>query len=241
MGVKKQNPVNYRYLDLIMAFFVMALILSNVASSAKIVDLGFSIFGLPLAFDGGTLLFPLSYVVGDILTEVYGFKASRRVIWAGFCALVLCSAVFFLLRRLPADSAWEAYAGSAAYDAILGGMSTGGIALASLAGYFAGEFSNSVLLSRLKIVMKGRLLFVRTITSTLLGELLDSVIFVFIASAAGVFGWELFLSLVVTNYILKCLIEAFMTPVTYLAVWRLKKAERADVYDNGVIYNPFAA
>jgi uncharacterized integral membrane protein (TIGR00697 family) len=240
MGITRQTG-NYRYLDLIMAFFVMTLILSNVASSAKIVDLGFSIFGLPLAFDGGTLLFPLSYVVGDILTEVYGFRASRRVIWTGFCALALSSVVFFLLRALPADSAWEGYAGSAAYDAILGGMSTGGIALASLAGYFAGEFSNSVLLSRLKIVMKGKLLFVRTITSTMLGELLDSVIFVFIASAAGVFGWELFLSLVVTNYILKCLIEVLMTPVTYLAVWKLKKSERADVYDTGVVYNPFAA
>ncbi|MDR2795401.1 MAG: queuosine precursor transporter [Spirochaetaceae bacterium] len=232
---------NFRYLDLIMAFFVMTLILSNVASSAKIVDLGFSIFGLPLAFDGGTLLFPLSYVFGDILTEVYGFKASRRVIWTGFCALAVSSLVFLLLRVLPADTAWETYAGSAAYDAILGGMSSGGIALASLAGYFAGEFSNSVLLSRLKIVMKGKLLFVRTISSTLLGELLDSLIFVFIASLAGVFGWELFLSLVVTNYILKCLIEVLMTPATYLAVRKLKKAECVDVYDTGVVYNPFVA
>jgi uncharacterized integral membrane protein (TIGR00697 family) len=219
----------------------MTLILSNVASSAKIVDLGFSIFGLPLAFDGGTLLFPLSYVFGDILTEVYGFKASRRVIWTGFCALAVSSGVFLLLRSLPADAAWEASAGTAAYDAILGGMSTGGIALASLAGYFAGEFSNSVLLSRLKVVMKGRLLFVRTIGSTLLGEALDSVIFVFIASLAGVFGWELFLTLVVTNYLLKCLVEVLMTPLTYLAVRKLKRAERADVYDSGVTYNPFAA
>lgn len=224
-----------------MAFFVMTLILSNVASSAKVVNLGFSIFGLPLAFDGGTLLFPLSYVFGDILTEVYGFKASRRVIWTGFCALAISSTVFLLLRVLPADSAWEGYAGSAAYDAILGGMSTGGIALASLAGYFVGEFSNSALLSKLKIVMKGRLLFVRTISSTLLGEAFDSVIFVVIASVAGVFGWELFLSLVVTNYVLKCLIEVLMTPVTYLAVRKLKKAECADVYDLSLTYNPFAA
>ncbi|MDR2444605.1 MAG: queuosine precursor transporter [Spirochaetaceae bacterium] len=238
MTVQAQN---FRYIDLIMSFFVMTLILSNVASSAKIVDLGFSIFGLPLAFDGGTLLFPLSYVFGDILTEVYGFKASRRVIWTGFCALALSSLVFLSLRALPADPAWETYAGTAAYDAILGGISTGGIAIASLAAYFAGEFSNSALLSRLKIVMKGRLLFVRTISSTLLGELLDSLIFVFIASLAGVFGWELFLTLVVTNYFLKCLIEVLMTPITYIAVRKLKKAEHADVYDSGITYNPFAA
>ncbi|MDR1148675.1 MAG: queuosine precursor transporter [Spirochaetaceae bacterium] len=224
-----------------MSFFVMTLILSNVASSAKIVDLGFSIFGLPLAFDGGTLIFPLSYVLGDILTEVYGFKASRRVIWTGFCALVLSSLVFFLLRVLPADPVWETYAGTAAYDAILGGMSTGGIAIASLAGYFAGEFSNSVVLSKVKIAMKGRLLFVRTIGSTLVGEFLDSVIFVSIACFTGVFGWELFFTLIVTNYILKCLVEALMTPVTYIAVYKLKKAEGIDVYDTGVKYNPFAA
>jgi uncharacterized integral membrane protein (TIGR00697 family) len=233
------NSSSYRYLDLVMAFFVAVLIVSNVASSAKIVDLGFSLFGIRLAFDGGTLLFPLSYVFGDILTEVYGFRASRRVIWTGFAALALCSLVFLLLRRLPADKEWEVYAGSAAYDAILGGMSTGGIALASLAGYWIGEFSNSVILSRMKVAMKGKLLWVRTIGSTLVGELLDSLVFVFIASLTGVFGWELFLTLVLTNYVLKCAIEVIMTPVTYGAVHFLKKKEGIDTFDVGVKFNPF--
>ncbi|MDR2479955.1 MAG: queuosine precursor transporter [Treponema sp.] len=232
--------VSYKYLDIIMAFFVTVLIVSNIASSAKIVDLGFSLAGIPMAFDGGTLLFPLSYVFGDILTEVYGFRASRRVIWTGFAALALSSAVFFLLRILPAESTWEGYAGTAAYDAILGGMSSGGIALASLAGYWMGEFSNSVLLSRIKVLMRGRLLWVRTIGSTLAGELLDSVVFVLIASLAGVFGWELFWPLVLTNYLLKCGIEALMTPVTYLTVHLLKKGEGVDVYDTGETYNPFS-
>ncbi|MDR3171097.1 MAG: queuosine precursor transporter [Treponema sp.] len=231
----------FRYLDLVMVFFVAILITSNVASSAKIVDLGFSLFGIPLAFDGGTLLFPLSYVFGDVLTEVYGFRASRRVIWAGFAALVLASLMFFLLRLLPAEAAWEAYAGSAAFNAILGGMSTGGIALASLLGYWVGEFSNSVVLSRMKVAMKGRLLWVRTIGSTLVGELLDSIVFVFVASLTGVFGWELFVTLVLTNYLFKCLIEALMTPFTYLAVYKLKKAEQVDTYDVGVKFNPFIA
>jgi uncharacterized integral membrane protein (TIGR00697 family) len=215
-----------------MAFFVTVLIVSNVASSAKIVAPGFSLAGVKLAFDGGTLLFPLSYVFGDILTEVYGFRASRRVIWTGFAALAFSSLVFLLLRILPADAGWEAYAGSAAYDAILGGMSTGGIALASLAGYLVGEFSNSVVLSRVKVLMKGRLLWVRTIGSTLVGELLDSLVFVFIASLTGVFGWALFASLVLTNYLLKCAIEVIMTPATYLAVFKLKKAESIDTYDS---------
>jgi uncharacterized integral membrane protein (TIGR00697 family) len=224
LQAEKDRP-NFRYIDLVMAFFVAVLITSNIASSAKIVDLGFSVLGVRLAFDGGTLLFPLSYVFGDILTEVYGFKASRRVIWTGFAALALSSAIFFLLRALPADSAWEGYAGSAAYDAILGGISTGGIAIASLLGYLAGEFSNSISLERIKILMKGNLLWVRTIGSTLIGELLDSVVFVFVASAAGVFGWELFVNLVLTNYLFKCAVEVIMTPATYFAVARLKKAE----------------
>jgi uncharacterized integral membrane protein (TIGR00697 family) len=234
MGVRA-----YKHLDVVTAFFVAVLIISNVASSAKIVDLGFSLFGIRLAFDGGTLLFPLSYVFGDILTEVYGFRAGRRVIWTGFAALALSSLAFFLLRLLPGDADWEAYAGSAAYKAILGGMSSGGLALASLLGYWVGEFSNSVLLSRIKVAMKGRLLWVRTISSTLVGELLDSLVFVLIATLAGVFGWGLFLSLVLTNYLLKCGIEALMTPITYGAVHLLKKAEGIDVYDRGVRYNPF--
>jgi uncharacterized integral membrane protein (TIGR00697 family) len=230
---------SFRYLDLVMCCFVTVLVVSNVASSAKIVDLGFSLFGTRLAFDGGTLLFPLSYVFGDILTEVYGFRASRRVIWTGFAALALSSLSFLLLRALPADPEWERYAGTAAYDAILGGMSAGGIALASLAGYWVGEFANSMVLSRMKVLTKGRFLWARTIGSTLAGELLDSVVFVFVASLAGVFGWELFVSLVLTNYILKCAIEALMTPATYMAVYKLKKAEAVDIYDVGISFNPF--
>jgi uncharacterized integral membrane protein (TIGR00697 family) len=228
-----------KHLDLVTGFFVAVLIISNVASSAKVVDLGFSLFGLRLAFDGGTLLFPLSYVFGDILTEVYGFRAGRRVIWTGFAALALSSLVFFLLRLLPGDAEWESYAGGGAYEAILGGMSSGGIALASLLGYWVGEFSNSALLSRIKVLMGGRLLWVRTIASTLAGEFLDSLVFVLIASLAGVFGWSLFPSLVLTNYLLKCGIEVLMTPATYGAVYALKKAEGIDVYDRGVKYNPF--
>ncbi len=234
------HPRHFRFLDLITAAFVLVLVVSNVASSAKIVDLGFSVFGVPMAFDGGTLLFPISYIFGDILTEVYGFRASRRVIWTGFAALAASSAVFFVLSRLPGDASWEGYAGQAAYDAILGGMSSGGIALASLLAYWAGEFSNSAILSKMKVKMAGKALWARTIGSTLVGELVDTMVFVLIASAAGVFGWELFVSLVLTNYLFKCGIEAAMTPVTYAVVRFLKKAEGVDVYDEGIKLNPFA-
>jgi uncharacterized integral membrane protein (TIGR00697 family) len=244
-GTLPQRTGSFQYLDLVTAAFVAILIISNIASSAKIVDLGFSLFGvlgippLPLAFDGGTLLFPLSYVFADILTEVYGFRAGRRVIWTGFAALALTSGVFFVLRALPGNAEWEGYAGSAAYDAVLGGISTGGIALASLLGYWMGEFSNSVILSRMKVLMGGRRLWMRTIGSTLVGEFLDSLVFVLAASLTGVFAWELFFSLVFTNYFLKCLIEVIMTPVTYLAVGALKRGEEIDVYDRGEKYNPF--
>jgi uncharacterized integral membrane protein (TIGR00697 family) len=230
----------YRCLDLVTAFFVTLLIVSNTASSAKIVNLGFSVFTVPLSFDGGTILFPLSYIVGDILTEVYGFRASRRVIWTGFAALALSALVFFILKVLPGDSQWESYAGSAAYQAILGGMSSGGMVLASLCAYWAGEFANSAILSRIKVLMKGRFLWIRTIGSTLAGEFIDSLIFVFIASLAGVFMWESFRSLVLTNYLFKCAVEIIMTPVTYAAVGFLKKKENIDAYDTGISFNPFS-
>jgi len=221
-----QSPKSsYRYFDIIMTFFVVVLVLSNIASSAKIVDLCFSVFGIRLAFDGGTLLFPLAYVLGDILTEVYGFKAAKRVIWTGFAVLAFSALVFFVLKILPGESSWEAETGSAAYNAILGGMSSGGIVLASLAGYLVGELSNSASLSKIKVLTKGRWLWFRAMVSSLIGELLDSLIFVFIACLTGVFGWNLFLSLALTNYILKCLIEALILPLTYTAVRLLKKGE----------------
>ena len=221
-----QSPKSsYKYFDIIMTFFVVVLVLSNIASSAKIVDLCFSVFGIRLAFDGGTLLFPLAYVLGDILTEVYGFKAAKRVIWTGFAVLAFSALVFLVLKLLPGESSWEAETGSVAYNAILGGMSSGGIVIASLAGYLVGELSNSAVLSKIKVMMNGRWLWFRAMVSSLVGELLDSLIFVSIACLTGVFGWNLFLSLALTNYILKCLIEALVLPITYTAVRLLKKGE----------------
>ena len=226
------QPVSFKYLDVTASFFVVILVVSNIASSAKIVDLGFSLFSIPLAFDGGTLLFPFAYVLGDILTEVYGFKTTRRVIFTGFAALVLTAVVFFALGILPPEENWSAETGGdAAFSAILGGISYGGIVLASLSAYLVGELSNSIILSKLKVKTKGRFLWVRTIGSTLVGEFLDSAIFVLIASALGVFNWGIFWSLVLTNYILKCGIEAIVTPFTYWASWFLKKKEGIDVYD----------
>ena len=240
----EKSHFHYRYYDVVTVLFVAVLITSNIASSAKIIDIGFYLLGIRLAFDGGTLLFPLAYVIGDLLTEVYGFKAARRAIWTGFAALALSAFFLFVLRILPGEQTWEIYAGTAAYDAILGGISTGGISLASLSGYLVGEFFNSAIHSRIKVLMNGRLLWVRTIGSSVLGELLDSLVFVGIAVLAGVFPPELFASLVFTNYLLKLLLEILFTPFTYLSVGMLKKAEGTvqkplDVFDRGIKYNPF--
>jgi uncharacterized integral membrane protein (TIGR00697 family) len=230
---------HYRYFDYIMAVFVTVLIVSNIASSAKIIDWGFSVLGVRMAFDAGTILFPVSYIFGDILTEVYGYKNSRQVIWAGFACLALSAAIFGIVRLLPGEAQWEKYAGDAAYLAILGGMSSGGIVLASLAGYWSGEFTNSFVLAKMKLLTKGRWLWTRTIGSTILGELVDTVVLVSIASVFRVFPWNLFITLSLTNYLFKCVVEALMTPVTYIAVGALKKAEKEDYYDRGTNFNPF--
>lgn len=221
----------YRYLDLVMALFITVLIVSNIASSAKIVDWGISIGSLPLAFDAGTILFPISYIFGDVLTEVYGFRRSRRVIWTGFGCLAITAFVLWLVRLMPGEATWLQQTGQPAYDAILGGLTSGGIVLASLVAYLAGEFVNSVVLAKMKVATRGKWLWLRTISSTLVGEGVDSFVFVGIACLTGVFPWSLFWVLAVTNYIFKTFVEVIMTPVTYIVVNWLKNAENEDYFD----------
>lgn len=192
-----------------------------------------------MAFDAGTILFPIGYVFGDILTEVYGYQRSRRVIWTGFFALALAALIFWVISILPGEVTWQGYAGDEAYQSILGGMSSGGIVLASLAGFWLGEFSNSFILAKMKILTRGRWLWSRTIGSTLVGEMVDTVMFVVVASAFGVFPWSLFLTLTLTNYLFKVAVEVLMTPVTYLIVRALKRAEGEDFYDRDTNFNPF--
>ena len=230
---------SYRYFDLVMALFVTVLIISNIASSAKIVDWGVSIFNLPLAFDAGTILFPISYIFGDVLTEVYGFKRSRRVIWTGFGCLALTAAVFWLVRVMPGEATWVEQSGQGAYNAILGGLTSGGIVLASLLAYLAGEFMNSIVLAKMKVATRGKWLWSRTIGSTLVGEAVDSLVFVSIATLTGVFPWSLFWTLTVTNYLFKTAIEILMTPVTYWVVSTLKRQEQEDYFDTHTRFSIF--
>jgi len=215
-----------KYLDVIAGMFVAVLLISNVAST-KIVALG------PFVFDGGTLLFPLSYIFGDVLTEVYGYRNSRRVIWTGLAANLLMVFVFWVIAKIPAAPDWHL---QQAFASIL--LATPRIVGASVIAYFAGEFANSYLLSRMKIASQGRQLWKRTIGSTLVGQLVDTLLFAVIAFAGTMPGGVL-LALIISNYLMKVGIEVLNTPLTYQVVNFLKRQEGIDVFDHGVNYNPF--
>ncbi|MEQ8677971.1 MAG: queuosine precursor transporter [Aggregatilineales bacterium] len=227
----------YKFYDVVMALFVTVLLLSNLLSSAKLIDLHASIGSLDLVFDAGTLVFPISYIFGDILTEVYGYERSRRVIWMGFLAMILMAFFVWLAGALPGLQDWEEGVGQSAYDAILGGIS--GLIIASVIAYWVGEFSNSYVLARMKIATQGRWLWMRTIGSTLVGQGVDTITFFIIATMLNVFPASLFFSLVVTNYILKVGIEVLFTPFTLLVVNVLKRIENEDYYDQQTNFNPF--
>lgn len=219
------NRESTRLLPVLSGLFVGVLVLSNILA-VKMVRLG------PFVFDGGTLLFPLSYIFGDILTEVYGYRASRKVIWTGLASLVLMSLNIWIIGILPADRSWNL---QDAYNSILSPMPR--IALASVLGYFAGEWSNSALLSRMKVLTKGRWLWTRTLGSTLVGEMADTLIFVLVAFA-GTYSNGDIIAMILSNYLFKCTIEALFTPLTYKIVAFFKRREGVDVFDEGVRYNP---
>lgn len=218
----------YRYLDFITALFVVVLIVSNIAST-KVVLLG------PFTFDGGTILFPLAYIFGDVLTEVYGYKRSRRVIWTGFFLLILATLTFGIVNALPTPPDQQNTA--RAFAAILGLVPR--IVLASLVAYWVGEFVNSYVLAKLKIATQGRWLWTRTLGSTLIGQGLDTGLFLLIAFY-GVWDNALLCTVFVSNYVFKVGVEALFTPLTYAIVGFLKRAEREDYYDRDTNFNPFA-
>ncbi|ULQ60899.1 queuosine precursor transporter [Brucepastera parasyntrophica] len=227
----KQNTVQApeqsgtRFLPVITGIFVGVLILSNILAS-KMIQLG------PFVFDGGTLIFPLSYIFGDVLTEVYGYRASRKVIWTGFFMLILMAFNIWLIGLLPAEPGWTLQND---YRNIL--MQMPRIVLASITGYFVGEFSNSVVLSKMKVMLGGKHLWMRTIGSTLVGEFLDSFLFVAIAFL-GMYPVKILAVMAFSNYIFKTAIEVLFTPFTYLIVGFVKRKEKTDVYDYNVKYTP---
>jgi uncharacterized integral membrane protein (TIGR00697 family) len=217
---------SFRVIDVITASFVAVLLLSNIGST-KIVVVG------PFTFDGGTVLFPLAYVFGDILTEVYGYRRSRRVIWIGFFWIAAAAGFFALLDALPAAPGYEL---GGSFHAILGQAPR--IVLASLVAFWAGEFVNSVVLARMKVLTGGRWLWTRTLGSTVVGQAVDTSLFLAVAFW-GVLPPGLLAVVFVSNYVFKVGVEALMTPVTYAVVGKLKQAEGVDVYDLHTDYNPF--
>ncbi|MDM7940127.1 MAG: queuosine precursor transporter [Methanothrix sp.] len=225
----KSLPGNSSLLDIITGTFVAVLLISNIASS-KIVQFG------PFSFDGGTILFPLAYIFGDVLTEVYGYKKSRRVIWTGFFWIAAAAALFGLVASLPTAS--DSLELAAAFSMIFGLVPR--IVAASMIAYFLGEFSNSFLLAKIKIWTAGKALWVRTISSTLVGEGVDTFVFLMIAFW-GVFPPDLLWTIGLSNYIFKVGTEVLFTPITYIIVNWLKKVDQQDVYDIGTNFSPFSS
>ncbi len=219
---------HFRYFDYVMAAFVAILLLSNLIGAAKLATVGGWTFG------AGILFFPVSYVIGDVLTEVYGYANARRCVWMGFFALIFMAFMSYIVVAMPPAPGWE---GQAAYESVFG--STWRIVLASVTAFWAGEFVNSFVLARMKIITGGKYLWTRTIGSTVFGQFADSLIFYPIAFL-GIWSTEQVLTVMVTNWGLKVLWEALLTPVTYAVVNWLKRREGADVFDTGTDFSPFA-
>lgn len=219
-------PTPYRYYDLIMVAFVVILLISNTVV-AKPVQIG------PWLAGGDILIFAISYIFGDILTEVYGYARSRRVIWIGFAALIFMALIYTLVGLLPAGANWD---GQEAYQTILGQSPR--IVLGSITAFFLGEFCNSVVLAKLKVATRGRLLWTRTIGSTLVGQTVDTTTFCFIAFAGVLPNVDIW-KIISFGIVSKVLYETLATPVTYAVVHWLKRAEGVDYYDTNTDFNPF--
>jgi uncharacterized integral membrane protein (TIGR00697 family) len=224
----------YRYYEFVMAAFVTVLICSNLVGPAKIAQLDLPLVGV-LTFGAGVLFFPISYVFGDILTEVYGYARARRVIWTGFAALLFASFMAWVVVALPPAPGWQ---NQAAYEIAFG--STWRIALASLVAFLCGEFVNSYILAKMKVATAGRWLWSRTIGSTIFGEAVDSLLFYPLAFyGTGLIPNEMLPKVMLAQFIAKVSVEILFTPVTYKIIGFLKRAEREDYYDRRTDFNPF--
>jgi len=240
---------HFRYYDLVMAAFVAILLLSNIIGASKLAEVG------PLTFGAGILFFPLGYVIGDVLTEVYGYARARRVIWTGFAALVFMAVMSWVVLAMPPAADWwcqgtETLAVKGDAGASSGALcqatyvSTFGnawrLVVASIVAFWAGEFVNSFVLARMKIATEGKHLWMRTIGSTVVGQGVDSLIFYPVAFL-GIWTTEQVVLVMVTNWAMKVAWEAVLTPVTYVVVGALKRREGVDIFDEGTDFSPFKA
>jgi len=218
----------FKYYDLVMALFVTILLCSNVIGAAKVSTVwGFT-------FGAGVLFFPISYIFNDVLTEVYGYARARKVVWAGFGAIIFASFMSWVIVTLPPATGWN---DQQAYETVFG--QTPRIVFASLSAFFVGEFANSYVLAKMKLRTNGRHLWMRTIGSTIVGEAVDSIVFYPVAFL-GVWDSHLVLQVMISNYTIKCAWEALVTPVTYKVVNFLKRAEQEDYFDHKTNFTPFS-
>jgi queuosine precursor transporter len=224
----------FRYFDFVMAAFVTILLLSNVLGAGKVATVDLPGIG-EWPFGAGILFFPVSYVIGDVLTEVYGYARARRCIWAGFGALLFMAFMAWVVVALPPASTWD---GQAAYEAVFGQVPR--IVLASIVAFWAGEFANSYVLARMKILTAGRYLWTRTVGSTVVGQGIDSLIFYPLAFY-GAWDKQTLIVVLLTQFALKVGWEVLLTPVTYAVVGWLKRREGVDVYDRETDFTPFRA
>jgi queuosine precursor transporter len=225
----------YRYYELVMAAFVVVLVCSNLIGPAKIAQFSLPYFGA-ITFGAGVLFFPISYVFGDILTEVYGYARARKVIWAGFAGLGFASFMAAVVVALPPAPFWN---NQAAYEIAFG--STWRIVLASMCAYFCGEFVNSYVLARMKIITAGKWLWTRTIGSTIFGEAVDSALFYPLAFyGTGIIPNDKLPLVMLSQFVIKVGVEVLFTPVTYKVVNALKRAEHEDYYDRDTDFTPFS-
>jgi hypothetical protein len=226
---------SYKYYDLIMAAFVAVILCSNLIGVHKVSSVNLPFYG-EYIYGAGVLFFPISYLFGDILTEVYGYARSRKVIWAGFGALIFASLMSLVVVNLPTAKTMSPEQ-QQAVNLIFG--QTPRIVLASLTAFWLGEFVNSFVLAKMKLWTRGKNLWMRTIGSTVLGEIADSLVFYPIAFY-GMWSNEQLISVMIGNYFIKVLWEIFATPLTYLIVGFLKRAEHEDYYDRDTDFNPFS-
>jgi len=227
-------PRQFRYYDLIMAAFVAILLLSNIIGAAKPSYVTLP-GGTEWSFGAGVLFFPISYIIGDVLTEVYGYARARRVIWTGFAALAFMAFMAYVVVALPPAKGWP---GQSSYEFVFG--NSWRIVAASMTAFWVGEFANSFVLARMKVLTKGKHLWTRTIGSTVVGQGLDSLIFYPLAFY-GLAGWppEQLVQVVLSQWAIKTAWEAALTPVTYLAVGALKRREGVEVFDESTDFSPF--
>ena len=236
VAVSAASVRHFRYYDLLMAAFVAILLLSNIigASKPSYVTLP---DGTQWAFGAGVLFFPISYIIGDVLTEVYGYARARRVIWTGFAALAFMAFMAWIVVALPPADGWP---GQASYEFVFG--NSWRIVIASMTAFCVGEFANSYVLARMKLWTGGKQLWARTIGSTIVGQGLDSLIFYPLAFY-GLAGWppKQLYEVVLSQWLIKTAWEAALTPATYVVVGALKRREGVDVFDEGTDFNPFGA